>query len=98
MVHIGRGGDIKKIADLFNVYKKRLRPPERTVVEAFQEAVAECTSFEVDSKHVSYNPHSRTVIVGAPGPVRSEIFLQKDEILSQLSKRLGAQNAPKHII
>jgi hypothetical protein len=92
-----RGG-IKKVADLFESYKKRLRAPEASVIACFCEVAGARLSVPVAPRDVQYRPQSRTLVIRASGPLRSEILLASEEIVRAMRERLGAGNAPEHII
>ena len=95
---MARGQGIKRVADLFETYRKRLRAPQKTVEEAFVEVVRDVCGFEPERGFVTYKPSSRTLVFTAPGMMKSEVFLQKDEILAHLKGRLGVGSAPRDII
>lgn len=91
-------GEVRKVSDLFERYKKTLRAPERSVVHAFCEVVSDVLGFVVEEQKVSYTPTSRVIALKTKGPLRSEIKLHEEEILLHLKGRLGEKNAPKQIL
>ncbi|MDC1205549.1 hypothetical protein N8083_01740 [Candidatus Pacebacteria bacterium] len=91
-------GEIIKIGDLFEKYRKTLVAPQRTVIETFCEVVLELLSIEITKKSVKYSPSTRILSVGTGGPLKSEIKLHRTEILAHMKGRLGEKNAPKDII
>jgi hypothetical protein len=93
-----RGEGIKKVSELFEIYRKKLRAPQQVVIEAFQEVVDDVCDFTIDKATVFYTPSSKTIILSGSGVVKSEVLLQKEEILLHLKGRLGEQSAPKNII
>ena len=95
---MSRGEGIKKISLLFEAYRKRLRAPQRTVEDAFREVVHDVCGFDIKKEYVSYKPASRTLMITAPGPMKTEILLKKDEVLAHLKGRLGLSSAPKNIL
>jgi len=95
---MARGEGIKRVADLFEAYKKRLKAPQRTVVQCFVEVVEDVCGIALKASQVRYTPAARTVTLSLPGQIRTEILLQKDEVLTHLKGRLGSQSAPKDII
>jgi hypothetical protein len=97
MRRVGKGAPTK-ISDLFEVYKKRLRAPQGSVIEATVEVVHDVLGVVIDKKHLSYTPHSRTLTIKTSGMLKTEVNLKKAEILTHLKGRLGPQNAPLHIL
>lgn len=97
MRKVGRG-EVVKIGKLFEVYKKKLRAPQGSVIAAFHEVVEDILKISMRTSWSSYTPSSRTLALTAPGPVKTEILIHKDEILTHLKGRLGEKNTPLHII
>ena len=95
---MSRGEGIKKIDGLFDKYKKKLKAPQGVVVEAFVEVVNDLIGVEIPKERITYTTHSKTLSLAISGPLKSEILLHKDEILSHMKGRIGAQSAPKHVI
>jgi len=95
---MARGEGVKRVADLFEVYRKRLRAPQKTVVQSFQEVVNDVCGIVLKKDTVSYATNSRTISLKVPGQIKTEIMFKKDEILVHLKGRLGPKNAPEHIV
>lgn len=93
-----RGGDIKKVSDLFLKYKERLIAPESSVTNAFVEVVEDLMGVKVSVDRVKYTPSSRTLSLNLPATLKSEIKLNEKEIISHLKGRIGVKNAPKTIL
>lgn len=93
-----RGGDIKKVGDLFAKYKQRLVAPEASVINAFVEVVSDLLDLDINPKKVSYNPATKVISINGGGPLKTEIKMQQKEILIHLKGRLGDMSAPKTII
>lgn len=93
-----RGKEIKKVSDLFQKYRDRLKAPEGSVVDAFIEVVEDLTSIKVERKKVRYTPASKTLSLRGAGVLKSEIKLHEREILNHLKGRLGEKNAPRAIL
>ncbi|MEX0918283.1 MAG: hypothetical protein WDZ93_03970 [Candidatus Paceibacterota bacterium] len=91
-------GEIKKVSDLFEKYRKTLIAPQRTVIITFIEVVDEVIGIKLDQKAVRYAPASRTLSVTAGGPLKSELRLHKDELIAHMKGRLGEKNAPTTIL
>ena len=87
-----------KISDLFEGYRKRLKAPQGTVVDATVDVIQDLLGITLSPNLVSYTPQSRTLRIHAHGTIRNEIFLRRDEILVHVRGRLGPQNAPTAII
>ena len=92
-----RGGEIKKISDLFERYKKTLIAPERAVIDCFVEVVDELFGITVSPNLVSYTPSTRTLTIKS-SVLRNEVKLHQREILAHIKGRLGPKNAPHTII
>lgn len=86
------------INDLFSKYRTTLKAPQGAVVGAFIEVVDDLLQVPIDKKAVSYSVHTKILSLRVPGPLKSEILLKKNEILTHLRGRLGAQSAPKNIV
>jgi len=93
-----RGEGIKRISDLFDSYRKRLRAPQKTVVQSFCEVVEDVSGITLKTASVSYTPSSGVLVLNVPGQIKTEILFKKDEILLHLKGRLGPQSAPVNII
>ncbi len=86
------------IKDLFEVYKTRFRAPQGSVITAAKEVIHDLLGFQVENRLLAYTPQSRILQIRAPGPLKSEILLHKEEILTHLKGRLGAKSAPLQIL
>jgi hypothetical protein len=93
-----QGGAPVKISNLFEVYKKRLRAPQKSVVAAATEVVEDVLGIILKENVCEYSPSSRILRINASGPLKSEIFLHKEEILTHLKGRLGDTSAPTQIL
>ena len=93
-----RKGEIKKVGDLFDVYRKRLKPPQGSVIRSFVEVVDEVLGLTIKEAQVSYSVGSKTLHLRVPAPMKSEIKLHEGELLAHLAGRLGERGAPKHIV
>lgn len=87
-----------KISALFEVYKKRLRAPQASVVNATIDVIEDLLGVKLTPDLFSYSPTSRILRINARGAMKSEIFLRKEEILTHLTGRLGSQSAPTTIL
>ena len=91
-------GEIKRVSDLFEKYRKTLIAPQKTVIGAFVEVVDDVLGIKLKPESVRYAPGSKTLSVATHGPLKSEIRLHKDELITHLKGRLGEKNAPTTIL
>ena len=91
-------GEVKRIGDLFEKYRKTLIAPQKTVIDTFIEIVDDVLGIKLKFEWVRYTPGSRTLSIVAPGPVKSEIRLHKDDLMAHMKGRLGEKNAPVTIL
>lgn len=89
-----RRGEIIKVADLFEKYKTRFKPPQSSVIKEVIEVIEDITSFKLKPEQLKYSVHTRVVSLAVPGILKQEILLKQDEILIHLKARLGEHNAP----
>ena len=92
-----RRGEIIKVADLFEKYKKVLRAPQSSVIKEVIEVITDLTGVALRPKYVKYAVHSKTVSITAPAILKQEIKLHQEEILIHLKARLGEKSVPKII-
>lgn len=95
---MARGEGVKRISTLFDKYKNTLRAPQGSVINTFCEVVDELIGVRVKKEQVSYNTYNKTIVLNSPGVIKSEIKINKKEILNHLKGRLGVGSAPKDII
>ncbi len=93
-----RRGEVVAIKDLFSKYKNTLIAPQATVEIELIRVVGELVGVTLREDQVSYTVSTRTISVVASGMIKQEIRLKQDAIVAELKKRLGAKNAPQHII
>jgi hypothetical protein len=91
-------GEIVKIGALFETYKKRFKAPQGSVIAAFHEVVDDVLHIPMRTSWSTYTPTTRTLTLSAPGPIKTEILLRKQDILLHLKGRLGERSTPLHII
>lgn len=92
-----RGQGIKKLSNLFEKYTHTLIAPEKTVINAFIEVVDDLYGWKIKREFFSYSPHTKILSITTSGPIKTEITINKTEILEHLQGRLG-KSAPKDII
>jgi len=95
---MARGSGVKKIGDLFEKYKNKLQAPQATVVNGFIEVVEKEFDYHIQKHLCTYSPHSKTISLSISGPVKTEILLNQNLILTELSKKIGEKNTPKQIL
>ncbi len=88
----------RHIADLFAVYKKRLRAPERSVVLEVVVAIEEVVGVKVSDSQCRYNAHTRTVSLQVSGMIKDQVRMRAPEILTKLERKLGKRSCPQAII
>lgn len=92
-----RRGEIIKVADLFEKYKKVLQAPQSSVIKEVIEVITDLTGVTLSQKYIKYAVHSKTVSITAPAILKQEIKLHQEEILIHLKARLGEKSVPKII-
>lgn len=88
----------KKISALFDVYRKRLKAPQASVVHALCEVVQDLLGITLEEQRVEHDPRTRITRLNIRGAQKSEILLHKEEILTHIKGRVGSQNAPTTLI
>jgi len=83
-----------QIGSLFEIYKKRLRPPQASVEEVCFEVIKEVTKFPISREWIVYTVSTRTISIQAPSILKSELAFHYDEIKKQLQDKLGTAHAP----
>lgn len=91
-------GEIIKLSDLFEKYKKILKAPQGVIIDSFVEVTEDIIGIKIAKEQISYTVHTRTLSVRVSGPLKSEIKLRKKEILAHMKGRLGDQSAPIEIL
>jgi hypothetical protein len=93
-----RGGDVTKIGDLFEKYKRTLRAPQGIVTDAFIDVVSDLVGIEIPKERISYSTHNKTLTMRISGPLKTEILLKKKEILTHMKGRIGEKSVPKVLL
>lgn len=86
------------VGDLFEKYRKLLKPPQASVEKECLEAIKEVTGFDLSDYKITYTVSTRTISISAPSVLKTEIKFSQEKILSQLKNSLGETNCPKVII
>lgn len=89
---------IERVGDLFETYRKRLKPPQASVEKECKEIINEVLQYKITEDQITYNPTTRTVSLQLPSIIRAEIKMHTASILKKLQDRLGEQNTPKVIL
>lgn len=87
-----------RISNLFDKYKKLLKAPQGTVVQAVIDTMKDMYGISLKKEQCTYQVHSKTLSLHVGGPLKSEITLNKSKILAEIGKRIGVENAPKQIL
>jgi hypothetical protein len=90
-----RRGELIKVGDLFEKYKKSLKAPESTVVKEVVEVIADLTGVTLERRYLKYSVVHKTISITAPSILKQEIKLHQTEIILHLKARLGERQAPK---
>lgn len=93
-----RGQDIVHVSSLFAKYAKLIRAPQGSVIQASIEAITHLYGVTVAKTDIVYQVHSKTLVLHIRGPLKSEILFNKGQFLTEIATRIGAENAPKHIL
>ena len=97
MRKVGRG-EVVKVANLFEKYSKILKAPEASVINQCIEVLNDVMGVVIDKKKFSYSVATKTLFISVSGPLKTEIMLQKKEIITHLKGRLGEKSAPIEIL
>lgn len=92
-----RRGEIVAVKDLFAKYKTNLKAPQKTVELEVIRVIGELLGISLKEEQVVYTPNSRTLVFNIPSILKQEIKLKQNEILFELSSRLGDKSSPKTI-
>lgn len=90
-----RSGEITKISNLFEKYKRVIKAPQGSVIKEVIEVINDLTGITIDKKFMKYSVVTKTVSITAPAVLKQEIKLHQAEILIHLKARLGETSAPK---
>lgn len=93
----GRGETVH-IGGLFEQYKKRLTPPQKTTIDTCISILNESYQIHLTPKECRYSPTHKILTVTAPGPIKTEIKIHKEAILKAIQHQLGVKGTPKDII
>ncbi len=89
---------MKRLGDLFEKYRSRLKAPQASVEKACVEVIYEVTGFELKVEQVSYTVSTRTISLQVPSILKSELRFHHKSILDKLDEKLGKEGSPKVIL
>ena len=89
---------MKRVGDLFDKYRKRLKAPQSTVEKACASVIKEVSGFDVTAEQITYTVSTRTVFLQVPSLLKSELRFHNKTILNKLEEQLGKEGAPQVIL
>jgi hypothetical protein len=93
-----RRGELTHVTALFEKYKQRIKPPQKTVQNVMVEVIFDVTGYTVKDTALFYIVSTRTLTLKIPSILKQEILLHQSEILIHAKGRLGETNAPLRIL
>ncbi len=90
-----RRGEIVKVKDLFEKYRKTLQAPQKSVELEGIRIIGELTKIKLREDQVEYTVGTRVLAVKAPSLIKQEIKIKHKLILEELKKQLGAKSSPQ---
>lgn len=91
-------GEVTKVKDLFEKYRKILKAPQKTVELESIRVIGELTQLKLLEHQVVYTVNTRTLTIKASSMLKQEVKMHNKAILEELKKRLGAKSSPLHIL
>lgn len=88
---------MKRLGDLFERYRTRIKAPQASVEKECVLVIKELTNFDLQVSQIEYTVSTKTISLRVPSILRTEILFKKEAILKQLSAHLGADSCPTHI-
>jgi len=88
---------MKRLGDLFERYRTKIKAPQASVENECIIVIKELTQFDIQLSQLEYIVSTRTISLRVPSILRTEILFKKPEILETLKARLGADNCPTYI-
>ena len=89
---------MKQVGDLFAKYRKLLKPPQASVEKEFVVVVKDVAGLTISDEQVHYKVSTRTIGLTVPSLIKTEIKFKEQEILHEITNRLGEGNQPTTII
>lgn len=97
-MHKQRGQGVTHVSNLFSKYITLLKPPQGVVVQASIDVINEMFHYTIQKKQCTYHTHSKTLSLTIPGALKTEVLLRKNEVLTEIGKKIGIENTPKNIL
>src|SRR6056297_2902234 len=88
---------MKRLGDLFERYRTKIKAPQASVEKECLIIIKELTQFDLELSQVEYTVSTRTLSLRVPSVLRTEILLKKTEILERFKSRLGADSCPTYL-
>lgn len=89
---------MKTVGDLFEKYRVLLKPPQASVEKECLKVVKEVTGFDLSAYKITYTVSTRTISLGVPSVLKTEVKFHQTVILNKLRLNLGDKNCPERII
>lgn len=89
---------MKRVGDLFDKYRARIKAPQATVEKASVQVIKELTGFSVTVEQVTYTVSTRTLSLQVPSVLKTELRFKQQEILVALEQQLGKDGCPRVIL
>ena len=81
----GHPKQMKRVGDLFEKYRLKIKAPQASVEKACVEVVKEVTGFDIKPDQVTYTVSTETLSLQVPSVLKSELRFYNKEILKKLS-------------
>jgi hypothetical protein len=88
---------MKRLGDLFERYRTRIKAPQASVEKECLVIINELTHLKLEMSHIEYTVSTRTLSLRVPSILRTEILFKKQLILDKLKAHLGADSCPTYI-
>ncbi len=88
---------MKKIGDLFDKYRTRIKAPQASVEKECIQVIKEVTGFELTNNQVTYTVSTRSICLHVPSVLKTELRFHNTAILQKLQDRLGKDGCPNII-
>lgn len=86
------------LSGILDAYKGRFSAPQQSVIDGFCYVVKTVIGLDIDQKHISYTPSTRTIFVRGPDMMKQELKMREQEIFSAITEKMGKKNTPLHIL
>ncbi|MCA9361841.1 hypothetical protein KC906_00560 [Candidatus Kaiserbacteria bacterium] len=89
---------MKRVGDLFEKYKTKLKAPQASVEKECVLVINTITGFTLTQDQLTYTVSTRTLALKIPSLLKSELRFHHEAILRELENRLGKDGCPKVIL